>query len=71
VQNRLIEQKEAFLRLWDDGANLFVCGGREMRRAVEVACIEILRESNGMTKEEGQKLLNESRNKRVFIDSFS
>lgn len=71
VQNRLVEQKEAFLRLWDDGANLFVCGGREMCRAVEVACIEIFRESNGMTKEEGQKLFYESRNKRVFIDSFS
>ncbi|KAK1580158.1 cytochrome P450 [Colletotrichum navitas] len=50
VQHRLYHDKKDVAGLWAQGAKLFVCGTRDVGRAVEEACVRIILES---AKEEG------------------
>ncbi|KJZ78080.1 hypothetical protein HIM_02717 [Hirsutella minnesotensis 3608] len=44
VQDRLSHDRDDVYELWDRGARIYVCGGREVGKAVEAACIQLVRE---------------------------
>ncbi|GKT45276.1 bifunctional cytochrome P450/NADPH--P450 reductase [Colletotrichum spaethianum] len=50
VQHRLYHNKKEVSELWAQGAKLFVCGTRNVGKAVEEACVRVILES---AKEEG------------------
>ena len=71
VQHRLLKEKNEVGELWERGAKLFVCGSRELGKAVEDACIELLMEFNAVDRERANELLEEVRNERFVTDVFT
>ncbi|KAF7558286.1 hypothetical protein G7Z17_g61 [Cylindrodendrum hubeiense] len=71
VQHRLTNEKEKVCELWDQGAKLYVCGSREVGKAVEETCVELLKELMGMDKEGADAFFKEVRNERFATDVFT
>ncbi|KAJ3541460.1 hypothetical protein NM208_g4601 [Fusarium decemcellulare] len=71
VQHRMVKDKEELGELWEQGAKLYVCGSREMGNAVEEACVELLKELQGMDEQEARAFVEEVRNERFATDVFT
>ncbi|KAF2638095.1 NADPH-cytochrome P450 reductase-like protein [Massarina eburnea CBS 473.64] len=76
VQDRLWRDREDVVELWDKGARLFVCGGREMGKGVEEACLKIAGEARRARGGEGnEEKVREwwegLRNERFATDVFA
>lgn len=71
VQHRMVEEKHEVAELWDRGAKLYVCGSRDMGKAVEEACVELLKELNDMSDTEARVFIEEVRNQRFATDVFT
>jgi cytochrome P450/NADPH-cytochrome P450 reductase len=76
VQDRMVKDKEDVLRLWGDGAKLFLCGAPEVSSGVGEVAKLLLLESH---QEKGQELTEEQvsdwfrarRNERFVVDVFA
>ncbi|RSL75152.1 hypothetical protein CEP51_011132 [Fusarium floridanum] len=75
VQDRIWQDKEEFIELWEKGATVYVCGSRAMADSVREVMIkvksEMERRSGGeMGFEEAKKWFDEQRNVRYVTDVF-
>ncbi|RMJ16074.1 hypothetical protein CDV36_004236 [Fusarium kuroshium] len=75
VQDRIWQDKEEFIELWEKGATVYVCGSRAMADSVREVMIkvksEMERRSGGeMGFEEAKKWFDEQRNVRYVMDVF-
>ncbi|KAH7243014.1 cytochrome P450 [Fusarium solani] len=71
VQHRMVEERHEVAELWDRGAKLYVCGSRDMGKAVEEACVGLLKELNEMSEKEAREFVEEVRNQRFATDVFT
>ncbi|RSL72552.1 hypothetical protein CEP53_001056 [Fusarium sp. AF-6] len=75
VQDRIWQDKEDFIELWEKGATVYVCGSRAMADSVREVMIKVKSEmekrSGGeMGFEEAKKWFDEQRNVRYVMDVF-
>ncbi|KAF5013400.1 hypothetical protein FDECE_588 [Fusarium decemcellulare] len=75
VQDRIWQDKEDFIELWERGATVYVCGSRAMADSVREVMIrvktEIEKKSGGeMGFDEAKKWFDEQRNVRYVMDVF-
>lgn len=76
VQDRVLKDKEALLRLWRGGAKLFICGSPEVSSCVGEAGKQILLESQQergetMNEEQANDWFRTRRNERFVVDVFA
>lgn len=76
IQERLVTDKEDMLRLWRQGAKLFLCGSPEVSSGVGEASKLLLLESQQdrgekMTDEEANEWFRARRNERFVVDVFA
>jgi cytochrome P450/NADPH-cytochrome P450 reductase len=82
VQHRLWEEREEVVKLWDQGAKVFVCGSKDVGEAVKETCLKICMEtvkekeikekgSSEMTKERAEKWFEGIKNERFATDVFA
>ena len=76
VHDRMVKDKEDVLRLWRDGAKLFLCGAPEVSSGVgEVAKVLLLEshqdKGKEMTEEQVDEWFRARRNERFVIDVFA
>jgi|SRR5688572_2937163 len=41
VQDRIYHNRDDVLKLWDEGAKVYICGSREISKAVETVCVQL------------------------------
>ncbi|KAJ0155367.1 putative bifunctional reductase, partial [Colletotrichum tanaceti] len=80
VQHRLWREREEVARLWAGGAKVFVCGTRDVGKAVEETCVRVLLESakegrgqpelRDLDHEGAKKWFEGIRNERYATDVF-
>jgi cytochrome P450 / NADPH-cytochrome P450 reductase len=75
VQDRLYHDREEVLDLWDKGAKVFVCGSREVGKAIEEVCVKLVVESGERygkvcAEEEAREWWGSVRNERYATDVF-
>ncbi|EWZ28976.1 cytochrome P450 [Fusarium oxysporum Fo47] len=75
VQDRIWQDKEDFIELWEKGATVYVCGSRAMADSVREVMIRVRTEmekrSGGeMDFDEAKKWFDEQRNVRYVMDVF-
>lgn len=75
VQDRLYRDREDVWALWEKGAKIFVCGGREVGRVVEDVCIHMAMEASSqrgkeMNEQQAKKWFASQRNERYVTDVF-
>ncbi|KAL2688993.1 hypothetical protein Neosp_003043 [[Neocosmospora] mangrovei] len=75
VQDRIWQDKEDFIQLWEKGATVYVCGSRAVADSVREVMIKLKTEmekrSGGeMSLEEAKKWFDEQRNVRYVMDVF-
>jgi cytochrome P450/NADPH-cytochrome P450 reductase len=75
VHDRIWQEKEDFIELWEKGATVYVCGSRAMADSVREVMIKVKAEmekrSGGeMGFEEAKKWFDEQRNVRYVMDVF-
>lgn len=75
VQHRMSHDKEDLYKLWDQGAKVLVCGSRDVGKAVEAVCVQLVQErrSGGgteMTEEQAKEWWDKQRNGRYLTDVF-
>ncbi|KAK2012892.1 cytochrome P450 [Colletotrichum eremochloae] len=80
VQHRLYHDKKDVAGLWAEGAKLFVCGTRDVGKAVEEACVRVILESakegggqpelRDLDYEGAKKWFEGIRNERYATDVF-
>lgn len=75
VQDRIWQDKEDFIQLWEKGATVYVCGSRAVADSVREVMIKLKTEmekrSGGeMGLEEAKKWFDEQRNVRYVMDVF-
>jgi cytochrome P450/NADPH-cytochrome P450 reductase len=75
VQDRIWQDKEDFIELWNKGAMVYVCGSRAMADSVKEVMIkvktEIEKRSGGdIGLDEARKWFDEQRNVRYVMDVF-
>ncbi|KAI8722871.1 Bifunctional cytochrome P450/NADPH--P450 reductase [Fusarium sp. LHS14.1] len=75
VQDRIWQDKESFIQLWEKGATVYVCGSRAVADSVREVMIKLKTEmekrSGGeMSLEEAKKWFDEQRNVRYVMDVF-
>ncbi|KAK6222971.1 bifunctional P-450:NADPH-P450 reductase [Colletotrichum tabaci] len=80
VQHRLWHEREEVSRLWAEGAKMFVCGTRNVGKAVEETCVRVILESakegdgqpelRGLDYEGAKKWFEGIRNERYATDVF-
>lgn len=77
VQNRILEDKEDVLRMWRNGAKVFVCGGPEVSTGISNAAKLMLMEKREerfgekMTEEQAEEWFAQRRNERFVVDVFA
>lgn len=77
VQDRLYHDREEVIKLFDAGAKLFVCGSREVGKAVEEVCLRIAKENHEVVKgvkadeERAREWFEGLRNERFATDVFA
>lgn len=76
VQDRMLKDKEDVLRMWRDGAKVFVCGGPDVSAGIGDAARLLLRESRKkqgeeMTEGEAEEWFQLRRNERFVVDVFA
>lgn len=75
VQDRLWRERGEVADLWTRGARVYVCGSREVGKAVEEAFVKVLveegvEEVNGLDGEGARKWFEGMRNVRYAVDVF-
>lgn len=76
VQDRVSKDRHEIYDLWDQGARLYLCGGRKVGKGIEDACVEMVKESAQIklqhiaTDEAARKWLDNLRNERFMADVF-
>lgn len=76
VQDRLRRDADDVYELWDRGAKVYICGSRELGKAVEDACVQLVidkaRKEDGKetTEEEARAWLDKNRKERFATDVF-
>lgn len=76
VQDRLVHDRADVFLLWDQGAKAFICGSREVGKAVEEVCVRLTREwsrenlGRDVGEEEARAWVEEKRNERFATDVF-
>ena len=75
VQDRIWQDKEDFIQLWEKGATVYVCGSRAVADSVREVMIKLKtemekRSGGGMSLEEAKKWFDEQRNVRYVMDVF-
>lgn len=75
VQDRLWQQREVVGKLWNSGANLYVCGSRAVAHSVKSTVVRILvdiaRQSGQvLSSQDAAKQLHSLQNQRYFTDIF-
>ncbi|KAK9415164.1 putative Bifunctional P-450/NADPH-P450 reductase [Seiridium unicorne] len=75
VQDAMWADRRALLSLWRQGAFLYICGSREISRAVEKVAVRFKQElaaskGHNLSEPDAQKWWNELRNVRYAIDVF-
>lgn len=76
VQDRMLKEKEQILRLWQDGAKVFVCGGPALVDEVSTAARTLLAEQAAqhgqqVSAEEAKDWFKQRRNERFVVDVFA
>ncbi|KAF2809760.1 cytochrome P450 [Mytilinidion resinicola] len=76
VQDRMLQDKEDLVGLWDQGAKVFVCGSPSMVEGVRGAALQLVKEGKAQegleaTKEESEAWLRGLRNERISVDVFA
>nr|Q9Y8G7.1 RecName: Full=Bifunctional cytochrome P450/NADPH--P450 reductase; AltName: Full=Cytochrome P450foxy; AltName: Full=Fatty acid omega-hydroxylase; AltName: Full=P450foxy; Includes: RecName: Full=Cytochrome P450 505; Includes: RecName: Full=NADPH--cytochrome P450 reductase [Fusarium oxysporum]BAA82526.1 fatty acid omega-hydroxylase (P450foxy) [Fusarium oxysporum] len=75
VQDRVYHDRADVFKVWDQGAKVFICGSREIGKAVEDVCVRLAIEKaqqNGrdVTEEMARAWFERSRNERFATDVF-
>lgn len=76
VQHRLSHDRQDVYKLWDRGAKIYVCGSRDVGKAVEAVCVEMVKESSSakhnkdMGDGEATAWFEKHRNERYITDVF-
>ncbi|PNY23978.1 Bifunctional P450/NADPH-P450 reductase [Tolypocladium capitatum] len=76
VQHRLSRDRQDVYRLWDCGAKIYVCGSRDVGKAVEAVCVEMVRESDSARRNkdvsgaEATAWFEKHHNERYVTDVF-
>ncbi|KAG5915895.1 hypothetical protein E4U42_007883 [Claviceps africana] len=76
VQDRLSLERDEVLALWDQGARIYVCGGRPVGMAVEDVLVDMVKEAgrrkNGQepTAEAARAWFDRQRKERYLVDVF-
>lgn len=76
VQDRVYHDRADVFKLWDQGAKVFICGSREVGKAVEAVCVRLVVEwsENHMecasTEEKAREWFEKHRNERFATDVF-
>lgn len=73
VQHRLSHDREEVYKLWDRGAKIYVCGSRDVGKAVEAVCIDMVQESGSskdVTEDKAKAWFEKQRNERYVTDVF-
>lgn len=73
VQHRLSHDRADVSKLWDRGAKIYVCGSRDMGKAVESVCIDIVQHSSSskdVTEKKTKAWFEKQRNERYVTDVF-
>lgn len=75
VQDRIWQDKEDFIDLWEKGATVYVCGSRAMAKSVREVMIKVKTEMDKklggeMAFDEASKWFDEQRNVRYVMDVF-
>ncbi|PSN59760.1 cytochrome P450 [Corynespora cassiicola Philippines] len=77
VQDRLYHDRAEVVELFEGGAKMFVCGGREVGKGVEEVCLRIARERAGevrgeeVDEEKAREWFEGLRNTRFATDVFA
>ncbi|PNS14900.1 hypothetical protein CAC42_2129 [Sphaceloma murrayae] len=71
VQDRVWREREEAVRLFKEGAGLYVCGSGRVGKAVGDVISKIRMESKGVDEEEARKWLEKIRGERYWADIFS
>ncbi|KAM0557972.1 hypothetical protein ACHAPJ_005136 [Fusarium lateritium] len=77
VQDRIYHDRADTFRLWDQGAKVYICGSREIGKAVEDVCVRLAMERSkekqegaGVDEEKARAWFEKSRNERFATDVF-
>ncbi|OAA44423.1 NADPH-P450 reductase [Metarhizium rileyi] len=76
VQHRLSHDREDVVKLWKAGANIYVCGSRDVGTAVEEVFLDMVQEASkqktgiDMTVEKAKEWFDKKRNERYLTDVF-
>lgn len=77
VQDRIYHDRADVFDLWDNGAKVFICGSREIGKAVEDVCVRLAmersaekQEGKGATEEKARAWFEKSKNERFATDVF-
>ncbi|QPC76462.1 hypothetical protein HYE68_007214 [Fusarium pseudograminearum] len=77
VQDRIYHDRVDVFKVWDQGAKVFICGSREIGKAVEDICVRLAmerseetQEGKGATEEKAREWFERSRNERFATDVF-
>ncbi|PHH85154.1 hypothetical protein CDD83_829 [Cordyceps sp. RAO-2017] len=75
VQQRLLHDRDDILELWNRGAKVFMCGAGDVGKAVEAACIQLIKEKAAekekeMSDEAALEWFEQQRNTRFVTDVF-
>jgi len=73
VQDRLWNEREEVMRLWEKGAKVYICGDRAMGEGVKNMFVRILAEKGGerMTLESAREWFEGLKNVRWAVDVFN
>lgn len=76
VQDRLWHDGDDVCALWDRGAKVYMCGSREVGKAVEDVCVKLamkweeMKNGESTTEEDARKWFEKQRNERFATDVF-
>ncbi|KAJ4258714.1 hypothetical protein NW762_007798 [Fusarium torreyae] len=77
VQDRIYHDRADTFKLWDQGAKVYICGSREIGKAVEDVCVRLAMERSeekqegaGADEEKARAWFEKSRNERFATDVF-
>ncbi|KAL7949857.1 cytochrome P450 [Trichoderma barbatum] len=75
VQHRMSHDRKDLFKLWDQGAKVLVCGNRDVGKAVEAVCVQLVQEKSSaggkeLTEEKAKAWWDTQRNERYVTDVF-
>ncbi|KAI8656633.1 hypothetical protein LRP88_11942 [Fusarium phalaenopsidis] len=76
VQDRLYHDRADVFKLWNQGAKVYICGSREVGKAVEGVCVRLVMEWSeehmkcASTEEKAREWFDKHRNERFATDVF-